>query len=79
MAAFIARDMKSEQFTFSVPAGKKMGHGFINATGGPVKKSGSNNLGAPTEIDSLTFVTVSYKYNDASKSWHINTMYPSNK
>ena len=51
MEAFISRDKTKASFSFSVPAGKKMGHGFINATGGFVPKSGSNNLGDPTPID----------------------------
>lgn len=81
MAAFIARDKTKASFSFSVPAGKTMGYGYQNEKGKFISARNMKGatLGEPKLIPSLEHVTVSYKYNDASKSWHINTMYPSNK
>ncbi|MCL1124555.1 DUF637 domain-containing protein [Shewanella surugensis] len=81
MEAFIVRDRTKESFSFSISTGKSMGYGYQNETGGFVsaKSMKGVTLGEPRLVDSLTYVKVSYKYNKASDSWHMNTMYPSNK
>ena len=56
-----------KRFNFSVPAGKSMGYGYGRAVGD----------NTPVLVESLTHVKVHYSFNDESKLWVINTLYPS--